>query len=78
MVRDGEEDATMARVKRERGIDRHLSAVAELVSVKEADRAVKAATKRKGFSPSGTRVNAARVAKPVAKKGPSAKVAKRR
>ncbi len=78
MVRDGEEEATMARVKRERGIDRHLSAVAELVSVKEADRAVKAATKRKAFSPSGTRVNAARAAKPVAKKGPSAKVAKRR
>jgi ribonuclease R len=78
MVRDGEEDATMARAKRERGIDRDPGAAAELASVKDADRAVKAAAKRKGFSPSGARVNAARAAKPAARKGPSAKVAKRR
>ncbi|HOX69846.1 MAG: ribonuclease R [Planctomycetes bacterium] len=77
MVRDGEEDAAMARARKERGADRNASAVAELASVKETDRAVKAAGKRKGYSASGTRVNPGRAAKTPARKGP-AKAAKRR
>ena len=77
MVRDGEEDAAMVRAKRERTTERNASAVAELASVKESDRAVKAAGKRKGYSASGVRVNPGRVAKTPARKG-SAKAAKRR
>ncbi len=77
MVRDGEEDAAMVRAKRERTTDRNSSAVAELASVKETDRAVKAAGKRKGYSASGARLNPVRAAKTVARKGP-AKAAKRR
>ena len=77
MVRDGEEDAAMVRAKRERTTDRNASAVAELASVKETDRAVKAAGKRKGYSASGARLNPVRAAKTAARKGP-AKAAKRR
>jgi ribonuclease R len=77
MVRDGEEDAAMVRAKRERTTDRNSSAVAELASVKETDRAVKAAGKRKGYSASGARLNPVRAAKTAARKGP-AKAAKRR
>ncbi len=81
MVRDGEEDAAMVRAKRERTTerngDRHVSAVAELASVKESDRAVKAAGKRKGYSASGARLNPVRAAKTAARKGP-AKATKRR
>ena len=80
MVRDGEEDLAMARAKRDRTAERHTSAVTELASVQETDRATKAITKRKGFSASGARVNPARAAKPPARKGPpkAAKPAKRR
>ncbi len=81
MVRDGEEDAAMVRAKRERGADRNgdrnASAVAELASVKETDRAVKAAGKRKGYSASGARLNPVKAAKTAARKGP-AKAARRR
>jgi len=77
MVRDGEEDAALVRAKRERTTDRNASAVAELASVKETDRAVKAAGKRKGYSASGARLNPVRAAKTAARKGP-AKAAKRR
>jgi ribonuclease R len=80
MVRDGEEDLAMAHAKRDRTAERHTSAVTELASVQEADRATKAITKRKGFSASGARVNPARAAKSPARKGPpkAAKPAKRR
>ena len=81
MVRDGEEEAAMVRAKRERTTersgDRNTTAVAELASVKEADRAVKAAGKRKGYSASGARLNPVRAAKTAARKGP-AKSSKRR
>ena len=77
MVRDGEEDAAMVRARKERGADRHATAVAELAGVKETDRAVKAAGKRKGYNASGARVNPGRPAKTPARKGP-AKAAKRR
>jgi len=50
------------------------SAVAELAAVKEADRAVKAATKGKG---KGANANPVRAAKAAARKS-SAKVARRR
>ena len=80
LVRDGEESVTMVRTKRERVVERHASAVAELASVKEADRAVKATGKRKGYSPSGTRVNPGRATQTSARKGAAkaAKSAKRR
>ena len=80
MVRDGEEDLAMARAKRDRSAERNTSAVTELASVQETDRATKAITKRKGFSASGARVNPARAAKSPARKGPpkAAKPAKRR
>jgi ribonuclease R len=77
MVRDGEEDAAMVRAKRERTADRNATVVAELASVKETDRAVKAAGKRKGYGASGARLNPVRAAKTAARKGP-AKAAKRR
>ena len=77
MVRDGEEDAAMVRAKRERGAERNASAVAALASVKETDRAVKAAGKRKGYSASGARLNPVRAVKTAARKGPT-KAAKRR
>ncbi|MEI7465458.1 MAG: ribonuclease R [Burkholderiales bacterium] len=77
MVRDGEEDAAMVRAKRERTTDRNATAVAELASVKETDRAVKGAGKRKGYGVSGARLNPVRAAKAAARKGP-AKAAKRR
>ena len=75
LVRDGEDAAVLMRGKRERGVERHASAVAELASVKEADRAVKAAGKRKGYSPAGTRLNPGRATKTTARKG-AAKTAK--
>ena len=80
LVRDGEDGVVLVRAKRERVAERHASAVAELASVKEADRAVKAAGKRKGYSPSGARVNAGRAAKTSARKATAkaAKSAKRR
>ena len=77
MVRDGEEDAAMVRARKERGADRNATAVAELASVKETDRAVKAEGKRKGYSASGARMNPGRPVKTPARKGP-AKAAKRR
>ena len=78
MVRDGEEDVAMARAKRDRTAERHVSAVAELAAVKETDRATKAAAKRKGFNASGARVNPVRAAKTTARKGPAKAASKRR
>lgn len=80
LVRDGEDGVALVRAKRERVAERHASAVAELASVKETDRAVKAAGKRKGYSPSGARVNPGRATKTSARKGAAkaAKSAKRR
>jgi len=80
LVRDGEDGVALVRAKRERVAERHVSAVAELASVKETDRAVKAAGKRKGYSPSGARVNAGHAAKTSARKATAkaAKSAKRR
>ena len=77
MVRDGEGDAITARTKRDRGAERQATAVAELAQVKDADRAVKAVTKRKGYNASGTRINPVKAAKTAARKGP-AKAARRR
>jgi len=48
MVREGEDDATRLRARRERTPDRSESAAEELARVKSTDRAVKAATKAKG------------------------------
>ena len=74
MVRDGEEDAVLMRAKRERQVER--SAVAELAAVKDADHAVKAATRGKprGAAP---RSRSVRAAKAPAGQG-AAKTGKRR
>ncbi|MBW8828655.1 MAG: ribonuclease R [Burkholderiales bacterium] len=74
MVRDTDEDAALIRARRDRLVGKSNSAVAELAAVKEADRAVKAATKGKG---KGANANPVRAAKAAARKS-SAKVARRR
>jgi ribonuclease R len=59
MVHEGEEAGLVARAKRDKaGFDKSSGPVAELAAVKEADRAVKAATK-------------ARKSSSASKKGPS-------
>jgi len=75
MVRDGEEDAAMIRLKRDKQAERNGSAVAELAAIKETDRTVKKAGKRKPGAASTAR--APRAAKTPARKGPP-KAAKRR
>ena len=72
LVRDGEDDGAAYKARRERGVDRHGTAVAELAAVKEADRASKAATKRKGYTTSGARAGASRASKTPARKADSA------
>ena len=72
LVRDGEDDGAAYKARRERGVDRHGTAVAELAAVKEADRASKAATKRKGYTASGARAGASRASKTPARKADSA------
>jgi len=47
MVHEGEDAALATRSKRDKAIEKNNSSVAELASIKEADRAVKAATKGK-------------------------------
>jgi len=74
MVRDTEEDAAMIRARRDRMVGKAGTAVAELAAVKEADRAVKAATKGKS---KGTPANPVRAAKAAARKA-SSKVPRRR
>ena len=67
MVREGEDDATLLRSRRDRQADKTASAQTELAAVKDADRQVKAATKaRRGGSTQGSR--SARVAKGAARK----------
>jgi ribonuclease R len=68
LVREGGEDGAAHRPRRERGVDRHGAAVTELAAVKEADRASKAATKRKGYTASGARAGVARASKTPARK----------
>ncbi|MCR5881967.1 ribonuclease R [Rhizobacter sp. J219] len=78
MVHEGEDNALLARAKRDKsGVGK--SAVAELAAVKEADRAVKAATKARKGSGTGQKVGAhpVRAAKSAARKVGS-KTARRR
>ena len=75
MVHESGEEAAIARTKRDRPADRNATAAAELASVKDADRAVKA-SKRKPAG-AGARTHPVRAAKTAARKG-SAKLAKRR
>ncbi|WP_418321459.1 ribonuclease R [Piscinibacter sakaiensis] len=76
MVRDPEEDAVMARVRR----DRNASAVADLAAVKEEDRVIKAATKKRGRAAKSGAAHPVRAAKSTARKaaGKSGKGGKRR
>jgi len=54
MVHEGEEAALVARAKRDKaGVEKGAGPVAELAAVKEADRAVKAATKARKNSAAG-------------------------
>jgi ribonuclease R len=80
MVRDGEEDAALIRARRDRLIGKAAadgSAVAELEAVKDADRAVKAASKGKGRKGTSQVAHPVRAAKAAARK-PSVKSARRR
>lgn len=54
MVHEGDDGALVARAKRDKaGVDKASGSVAELAAVKEADRAVKAATKARKSSAAG-------------------------
>ena len=68
MVRDGEEDAALIRARRDRLAGKAGGAVAELVAVKEADRAVKASTKATNRNGSGRAARPVRAAKSAARK----------
>jgi ribonuclease R len=77
MVREGEDDATRLRARRERAPDRNESAAEELARVKSTDRAVKAVTKAKGRG--GKSAHPVKAAKSTARKASSAtRGAKRR
>lgn len=77
MVREGEDDATRLRAKRERAVERNDGAAEELARVKATDRAVKAATKAKGRG--GKTAHPVKAAKSTARKAAgSARGAKRR
>jgi ribonuclease R len=65
MVRDGEDDATLLRARR----DKAAAAAGELAAVKETDRAVKAAAKGKSRGASGGTAHPVRAAKAAARKG---------
>ena len=73
MLHEGDEDAALTRAKRERQADR--SAVGELASVKDADRAVKASKRKPAVA--GVRSHPVRAAKTSARKSPP-KLGKRR
>jgi ribonuclease R len=80
MVRDGEEDAALIRARRDRLVGKAAadgSAVAELEAVKDADRAVKTATKGKGRKGASQSAHPVRAAKAAARK-PSVKPVRRR
>lgn len=66
MVREGEDDATRLRTRRERAPDRNETAAEELARVKTTDRAVKAATKAK--SRGGKSAHPVKAAKSTARK----------
>jgi ribonuclease R len=70
MVREGEDDASRLRARRERAPDRHESATEELARVKSTDRAVKAATQAK--SRGGKSAHPVKAAKSTARKASSA------
>ena len=74
LVHEGQTEPPLGnRAKRDRTLDRDGSAVSELASIKEADRAVKAAKRKVGAPKS----HASRAVKTPARKGPS-KATKRR
>jgi ribonuclease R len=64
MVREGEDDATLIRARR----DKASAAAGELAGVKETDRAVKAATKGKSRGAAGKAAHPVRAAKSAARK----------
>ena len=77
MVRDGEEDVTQLRSRRDRNGDKAAAAASELSAVKDADRAAKAATKGKARIAAGKGAHPVRAAKSAARKSVG-KVSKRR
>ena len=68
MVRDGEDEATQIRARRDRNGDKAATAAGELAQVKDADRAAKAATKGKARGAAGKGAHPIRAAKPAARK----------
>jgi ribonuclease R len=77
MVRDGEDDATQLRSRRDKNGDKAAAAAGELSAVKDADRAAKAATKGKSRAMAGKGAHPVRAAKSAARKSVG-KVSKRR
>jgi ribonuclease R len=77
MVRDTDEDAALIRARRDRLVGKAQSAVDELNAVKDADRAVKAASKSKSRNGAGKAAHPVRAAK-ASTRNASAKAPRRR
>jgi ribonuclease R len=78
LVRDGEDAATALRSRREKGADRNDAMTSEIVALKEADRAVKAAAKAKVRARSGATLRPVRAGKAAVQKGAGARGTSRR
>jgi ribonuclease R len=68
LVRDGEDAANALRSRREKAADRNEAMTSEIVALKEADRAVKAAAKVKVRARSGATLRAVRAGKAAPQK----------
>jgi ribonuclease R len=68
LVRDGEDAAGALRSRRDKAVERNDAVTSEIVALKEADRAVKAAAKAKVRARSGTTLRPARNGKPAVRK----------
>ena len=68
MVRDAEDENAPLRSRRDKNGDKAAAAAGELASVKEADRAAKAATKGKARPAAGKGAHSTRAAKPAPRK----------
>jgi ribonuclease R len=68
MVHEGEDDMAASRGRRDKAGEKAAAASAELASIKETDRAVKAAAKGKPRSSAGKGAHPVRAAKSAARK----------
>ncbi len=78
LVRDGEDAANALRSRREKAADRNDAMTSEIVALKEADRAVKAAAKAKVRARSGATLRPVRAGKAALQKGTGARGTSRR